>query len=78
MKKNNCYNCQFSGHTFKLDGLTHLHCEHPKYEKIEEVCAWDTLQEFWDTCEDFKPITGNRKIDNINKPSQSIDCINSV
>jgi hypothetical protein len=53
-----CYNCKFRGDYFKIAKLNHLHCEHPQYTKERfvsgELSPWDTLREWWDTCEDFK------------------------
>ncbi len=55
-RKAKCYNCKHGGNQFKLDKLTHLHCNDlQKYtqEKFDndEFCAWDTLRVFSDTCE---------------------------
>lgn len=57
--KKNCYNCKHGGNKFKIGGLTHLHCKHPKYKKEDfesgKLSAWDTLTVWWDSCEDFEP-----------------------
>jgi len=54
-----CYNCKHSSKGFKIAGKTHLHCLHPKYKdedfKSGKLSPWDTLMEFWHTCEDFEP-----------------------
>lgn len=53
-----CYNCKYAGRQFKIVGKTHLHCEHPKYTeedmKSGKITPWDTLMEFWNTCEDHE------------------------
>jgi hypothetical protein len=40
---------------FKINGKSHLHCEHPSYTPERflsgELSPWDTLMEFWDTCD---------------------------
>ena len=56
-KKPKCYNCKHSGNKFKLDKLTHLHCEHPKYmeqSKCGSLSIWETLRVFGDTCMDHE------------------------
>ena len=58
-KKTGCYNCKFAGKQFKINKLTHLHCEDPKkytQEKYDngEFCAWDTLRVFSDICSDHE------------------------
>ncbi|WP_394749590.1 hypothetical protein [Spongiimicrobium salis] len=57
-KKAKCYNCKHAGKQFKIIGKTHLHCEHPIYtkERFEsgEFSPWDTLKEFWNTCNDHE------------------------
>lgn len=53
--KAKCYNCKHAGHQFKISNLTHLHCEHPKYnERGEsgELSPWETLCVFSETCSD--------------------------
>ncbi|MFI1771015.1 hypothetical protein [Thalassobellus citreus] len=57
--KQKCYNCKFAGKPFKIANTTHLHCEHPKWEKEykenpDSFSGWETLNEFWNTCSDFK------------------------
>ncbi len=32
-KHKKCLNCKHAGTQFKLGGLTHLHCEHPKNDE---------------------------------------------
>jgi len=53
-KRRRCYNCKHAGEQFKIAGLTHLHCCHPSYKKEDfesgKLSAWDTLQEWWNTC----------------------------
>lgn len=57
-KQKKCYNCKHCGQQFKLGDKTHLHCEHPKYTQEDfdngKFCAWDTLMEFWNTCNDHE------------------------
>jgi len=57
--KQKCYNCKHAGRQFKIAGKTHLHCEHPKWDKKfkehpESFSGWDTLREWWDRCDDFE------------------------
>lgn len=51
-KKPKCHNCKHAGEKFKLgpNSMTHIHCNHKK-RLDERRCAWDTLMEFWQTCE---------------------------
>lgn len=54
-RKPRCHNCKFAGQQFKVDKLTHLHCEDPgQYpsEKMKngDISPWDTLRVFNDTC----------------------------
>jgi len=58
-KRARCHNCKYGGEQFKINTLTHLHCEDPKQytqEKFDnnEFGPWDSLKEFSDTCEDHK------------------------
>ena len=52
-----CHNCIHHGTPFKISKVTHYHCEHPYWtsqpEKYltGEFSPWDTLVEFWNTCE---------------------------
>jgi len=50
--KPRCYNCKHSGKQFKVGKVTHLHCNHPKYEDYDKgvFSPWDTLQVFSSTC----------------------------
>jgi hypothetical protein len=63
-KKAKCYNCKFGGNQFKIAGKTHLHCEHPSYTKEDfengKLSPWDTLREFWNTCDNHKLKTLNK------------------
>ena len=55
-----CHNCKFRGEYFRLSdsGINHCHCLHPKYEEQfksgVQVSPWDTLKEFWQTCDDHQ------------------------
>ena len=56
MKKPRCYNCKHAGKQFKIDKLTHLHCENEKIYTNEmykngEVHPYDTLRVFNNTCD---------------------------
>jgi len=57
-KKGRCYNCKHSGEQFKINKLTYLHCEHPKYTKEDyengKLSLYDTLRVFSSTCKDHK------------------------
>ncbi len=52
-----CYNCKFASTPFKIGGTTHHQCNNPKHDKGFEdgsISPWDTLREFYNTCEDHK------------------------
>jgi hypothetical protein len=52
--KPKCYNCKHASLAFKIGGKTHHQCNHPKHEKgfqSGELSPWDTLQEFYNTCD---------------------------
>jgi hypothetical protein len=52
--KRKCFNCNFASSAFRIAGITHHQCNHPKHEsgfKSGELSPWDTLQEFYQTCE---------------------------
>lgn len=54
IKKAKCYNCKHASSAFKIAGKTHHHCNHPKHEagfESGELSPWDTLQEFYNTCD---------------------------
>jgi len=53
MKNPKCHNCKHAGPQFKIHKLTHLHCEHPKYEG-KDVNPWETLCVFSSTCPDHE------------------------
>lgn len=49
-----CYNCKHASSAFKIGGKTHHQCNHQKHEKgfeSGELSPWDTLQEFYNTCD---------------------------
>jgi len=53
-KKPKCHNCKHASAAFKIAGKTHHQCCHPKHhEGLDNgtLSAWDTLQEFYNTCE---------------------------
>jgi len=53
-KDRKCYNCKHASPGFKISGQTHHQCNHPKHEegfKSGDLSPWDTLQEFYNTCE---------------------------
>lgn len=53
-RKPKCYNCKHASSAFKIAGKTHHQCNHPKHEagfESGELSPWDTLQEFYNTCE---------------------------
>lgn len=54
VKKPHCHNCKFAGHQFKIDKLTHLHCESPEMKEwmdAQEIPnAWESLRVFSQTC----------------------------
>lgn len=57
MKKPRCHNCKYGGQQFKIDKLTHLHCEHSKYKEMfdrGEYSPWDSLVVFSDCCPDHE------------------------
>lgn len=52
-----CYNCKFASTSFKIANKTHHQCNHPKHKEGFEngtLSPWDTLQEFYNTCESHK------------------------
>jgi hypothetical protein len=55
-----CHNCIFAGEMFRIIGKGHLHCTHPNMDKPESWydkesrSPWDSLREFWDTCDEHK------------------------
>ena len=53
-KKPKCHNCLYAGEQFKIDKLTHLHCNHPKYKTDPPETVWETLCVFSDTCGDHE------------------------
>lgn len=62
-----CANCIHGGEQFKINNLTHLHCESPAmehYHKTDDnATAWESLRVFGDTCDTFelKKITSRMK-----------------
>ena len=53
-KNNKCYNCIHSSKGFKIGNKTHIQCLHPiNYDamKLGEITPWDTLEEWYSTCE---------------------------
>src|SRR6478752_3503048 len=55
-KRKRCYNCKHAGSSFKVCGTTNMHCEHPddKISGAEHQNPWDTLRNFYDTCESWE------------------------
>jgi hypothetical protein len=54
-----CYNCKYASNGFKIAKKTHHQCLHPKHEKPMkkgDISPWDTLQEFYNTCENHELI----------------------
>jgi len=53
-KPKKCYNCKHASTGFKIAGKTHHQCNHIKHKEgfeSGELSAWDTLMEFYRTCE---------------------------
>jgi hypothetical protein len=53
-RKPKCYNCKFASSAFKIGNKTHHQCNHPKHKEGFEngtLSPWDTLQEFYNTCQ---------------------------
>ena len=49
-----CHNCKHASKGFKIVGNTHHQCNHPKHEegfKSGKLSPWDTLQEWYNSCE---------------------------
>lgn len=49
-----CHNCKHASSAFKIAGKTHHQCNHPKHDKgfeKGELSPWDTLQEWYNSCE---------------------------
>ena len=57
-KKPRCHNCKFAGQQFKIEKLTHLHCEHPSISALEIISPYETLQVFNSSCSlhEFKTV----------------------
>lgn len=56
-QKPKCHNCKHASKGFKIGNNTHHQCLHPKHKepmKNFEISPWDTLQEFWNTCNDHE------------------------
>ena len=52
--KAKCHNCKHASKAFKIADNTHHQCNHIKHkEGLEsgEITAWDTLQNWYSTCE---------------------------
>ena len=60
-KHKKCYNCKHASEPFKIAGKTHHTCVHPKWTKegfdSGGFHPFDTLMEFWQTCEDHELLT---------------------
>jgi len=61
-KKPKCHNCKHASSSFKIGNKTHHQCNHPKHEEgfnNGTLSPWDTLQEFYNTCEshEYKTLT---------------------
>lgn len=53
-----CYNCIHSSNGFKLGNKTYTQCLHPiTYDamKLSEITPWETVQEWYNTCELHEP-----------------------
>lgn len=56
-KKLKCHNCKHASKGFKIGNKTHHQCLHPKWDKEMRnynISPWETLQEFWNTCDDHE------------------------
>jgi hypothetical protein len=52
-----CYNCKHASASFKIADKTHYQCCHPKHApgfESGELSPFDTLQEWYNTCEDHE------------------------
>ncbi len=52
--KPRCHNCKHASSAFKIAGKTHHQCNHIKHKYgllSGEISAWDTLQEWYNTCD---------------------------
>lgn len=61
--KAKCHNCKHASGAFKVGNKTHHQCNHIKHKEgfeSGELCAWDTLQEWYNTCESHE-YKGNKK-----------------
>ncbi len=55
--KPKCHNCKHASIPLKIGGMTHHQCCHPKHKEGFEngtLSAWDTLQEWYNTCKDHE------------------------
>ena len=53
-RKPKCYNCKHASRAFKIASKTHHHCKHPKHKEGLEsgkLSTWDTLEDFYNTCD---------------------------
>lgn len=62
-KKRRCYNCKYATKQFRIEKLTHVHCQSPDYEKMNNEgntpSPWDTLRVFSNSCDKHKFKTEN-------------------
>ncbi len=52
--KAKCYNCKHASGAIKWAGVTNHQCNHPKHKEgfeSGELCHWDTLMKFYQSCE---------------------------
>ena len=53
-----CWNCKYVGDYFTTTSkMNNHHCKHPRFESLfleGKLSVWDTLYEFWHTCEYHK------------------------
>lgn len=53
-KNAKCYNCKHASKGFKIAGTTYHQCNHKKHNNGFEsgkLTAWDTLKEFYQSCD---------------------------
>lgn len=83
VKKAKCYNCRFASEGFKVVGKTHHHCFEPTQHPTKDlqdykISPWDTLREWWDTCQHYEPLEDVRFIDTIELVNPKAEVANNA
>jgi len=72
-----CFNCKHGGKQFKVGGVTHLQCDHPKWDQKWNADPgsfhpFDTVRIFGDTCDlhEYNIKTLHRRIKQLRESRQ--------